>query len=976
MANSKSNIYPIQLQNAELNLNKFDAEIKQYSGFNKNNAPFIGGCLSNLFSKDTVIEGSTYIDTDGTIYKVDSEGFYQNDKKIIEYSENTKFYKKTILFRNKNIVKAISTDIYIDIIGDSYYAHWGNGYSERIGIVNTEKDSHLNIAYKDGIIVFSYKRYRINGDLHCYLYTLIVPDETKEYCYRWAPEYENNPPSTINDTSVAIEISINVAKENPITYSQGVYIDTTGEKPVILVAWNEDKGDYNEWFIHRIIPFTLDYEKEGQSGYVKKEKGGSIVDAGENVLLNVGFQCYYMTNDGVFYFVHFAYRNNPGYENTYYDIPNTGTYSNFVSAFKVRRTGENQYTSLFEISEIVSTNTFYVPLIGGKRIRNKNSYGYYQQNSESGYNVYMPYGVSYSSIFVDDADNTKEVILAKCNTYQSALLSSENKQIFAGQFFCGDFKILVNNGNIVNISVADTQDSWHGAIIEDWNVIEDFYISAEGDKLVYKIKDTFYQVERSEPSLSLKNNQLVINCNDELNCYDLTRQIVLHFASDWNGSFLAPLTFEQQRLVFDNYEGSSYIGSAINEYNQKDNPSIILNPVSAAVISNGGFLWLDRCSSARYFYSRCMVNVYFQYGSEEILYQYSIGSGNKYNMDLLSLPYPTNTDGNIQYNPNIFSEFISGLGTDIFVRNERNAYQLIKSGQDNIMAFFLGTLVEGLEEVFVIQGQYYGIINNQIFSIQFSNGVVSDLSSVVNIQGLQFCGNTPYEALFYSATNKCLYSFSGANILSPKQFVDKISLIRKYKYNPATQSIFLLTDIGVIVTSLFGIYMIDMPYAEEVFLLEDGIVLNDNDGNFKYIKYYKENTDDTYIKENIKLETMFYGMNNQTVTINDCLYIRLFSEDHEEGQLKIKASTLSLTGRQTEETIFNIHASDWDVLTHSIYIRYQPQEQRGLGISFDIDSPFKIASMSVGSQADAILIDRVSKSAINSPAVKSNSVDW
>ena len=28
MANSKANIYPIQLQNAELNLNKYDAEIK------------------------------------------------------------------------------------------------------------------------------------------------------------------------------------------------------------------------------------------------------------------------------------------------------------------------------------------------------------------------------------------------------------------------------------------------------------------------------------------------------------------------------------------------------------------------------------------------------------------------------------------------------------------------------------------------------------------------------------------------------------------------------------------------------------------------------------------------------------------------------------------------------------------------------------------------------------------------------------
>ena len=50
MANSRSNIYPVQLQGAELNLNKFDAEIKQYSGFNKNNSPFVGGCLSTPYS--------------------------------------------------------------------------------------------------------------------------------------------------------------------------------------------------------------------------------------------------------------------------------------------------------------------------------------------------------------------------------------------------------------------------------------------------------------------------------------------------------------------------------------------------------------------------------------------------------------------------------------------------------------------------------------------------------------------------------------------------------------------------------------------------------------------------------------------------------------------------------------------------------------------------------------------------------------
>jgi hypothetical protein len=117
-------------------------------------------------------------------------------------------------------------------------------------------------------------------------------------------------------------------------------------------------------------------------------------------------------------------------------------------------------------------------------------------------------------------------------------------------------------------------------------------------------------------------------------------------------------------------------------------------------------------------------------------------------------------------------------------------------------------------------------------------------------------------------------------------------------------------------------------------------------------------------------------MNNQTVTINDCLYFRIFSEEHEEGDLKVSATTISLSGRKTEETTFKIKASDWDAITHTIYLRYQPKEQRGLGVSFSIDSPFKIASLSVGSQADAILVDKVSKGAINAPQITSNNAEW
>jgi hypothetical protein len=316
-------------------------------------------------------------------------------------------------------------------------------------------------------------------------------------------------------------------------------------------------------------------------------------------------------------------------------------------------------------------------------------------------------------------------------------------------------------------------------------------------------------------------------------------------------------------------------------------------------------------------------------------------------------------------------------GNYAFISSGFYSYPLVIGNNNNvIMSYYLASGIENLEEMFIIQGQFYGVIGNNLYSFLFDNGVISNIQFIVNVSNLLFVGNSPYEALFFSKTNRCLYSFTGANVLNYKQFVDKISEVKSYLYNPATQTIFLFTDIGVLFYSLFGQFLLEYTDITDCFLLNNGIVLGNNSENYRYIKYYLDENDEDYIKQNIKLETCFYGMNNQTVTINDCLYFRLFSEEHEEGELKVSATTLSLEGRKTEETTFKIKASDWDKITHTIYLRYQPKEQRGLGVSFSIDSPFKIAAMSVGSQADSILVDKVSKGAINAPRQTSNNVEW
>ena len=572
-----------------------------------------------------------------------------------------------------------------------------------------------------------------------------------------------------------------------------------------------------------------------------------------------------------------------------------------------------------------------------------------------------------------------------CNFVTSSVTLSDNQPMFKMGAISNN--VLVNNGLVSGLSLPGGK-----ILVTDWNTVDLEGINVnsvlesvnEFVCLSCVFRDTdgnHYLLHNDEeiiPSIREINGLLVLNVNQLDNCYRLSDGKILTFAPAWNNRASSSnlITFSEART-----ENHNYLASSVNEYKLKDNASIILNPVPVVtdaifVIQNNDYSFTVK--DLKNFYSNnkeFAINFYSgSLSASEFLYKGSTDYktvGFVFNESLADLPFPLDTNGNVQYSPSLFCETFSSFGNDVFIKQGNSAYQLMKVDSEAVMSFYLGTLVEGLEDVFVIQGQYYGIINNQIFAITFANGVVQSMTSIVSTVGLQFCGNSPYMAIFFSKTNRCLYSFTGANVLNKLQFVDKISEIKGYKYNPATQSIFLLTDIGLVISSLFGMYSLESQW-NKLFVYDKGIALV-NDTNITWLEYYAR---EGFEKQLIELETCFYGMNNQTVTINDCLYVRLFSEEHEEGSIKVTATTISNSGRKTEQTEFKIKKSDWDKLTDSIYLRYQPKEQRGLGISFSISSPFKIASLSIGSQADAILIDKVSKGAINAPQVTSSNIKW
>ena len=989
MANAKSNIYPIQLQGAELCLNRYDAEIKQYSGFNKNNSPFVGGCLSNVFTKEEQISGgnddNVYIDENGDVYRVDLEGFYKNENKIVDYGNSTKFYEKRKLKIKNNVIKMYSEDIYISQEDNNYVAHWGE-YSEILGTIKSVEESFLDISYNNGCAVFTYKRYYLNNDLYAFLYVVIVPDVNNAYCSVHKPQNEFDT----TQSYICCRIPINFVNEGKFCpLSQAAYIEFKEDEDNIIyvfVAFNEDNGNLGLFSSQGMKDAScLNLFRIGKTPdvLVSCRRICDFLNPYEvQCNLFTTYLCaYYMTNDGVFHFNHLPYNEGSSvYSYNTYTFPasqNLTMNLNIKLSYSTSSTSDHYVIGKLESVEngVDYYGSTYSSNVWSTTIKNKDVRTYYGKSN----NVFIPYGVSFMSSFVNSGDASKELILAFSNEFKiAALLQEGNELNVNGAFFIyGDFKILLNNGNITSISVCDASINYHGVILEDWNTIENFIIPAEGDRIIYKKVDGFYEIRRTNiPKIFKRNNQLVVNCNSELNSYNLETSKILHYGSDWNCSYQTLLiraaTYSNKYNAY--YGDVKYIATAINEYNLSDNPSIILNARQYLQSDLMSSVRLNEVSSMRNFNPICAINYYI--GDITAYYLKSLSTGLTKNQALIDLPFPNNTDGNVQSTPNLFSNFISDFGIDVFVKNDNNVYQLMKEGQENVMAYFLGTLIEGLELVFILQGQYYGVIDNKIFGLQFNNGVIADTAFIVNIRGLQFVGNTPYEALFFSKTNRCLYSFTGANVLNQKQLVDKISEVRNYLYNPATQTVFLITDIGVLFYGLFGMFLLEYTNITSIFLLDNGIVMSDNNGNYHYIKYYLDEGDTGYEKQNIRLETSFYGMNNEMVTINDCLYFRIFSEEHEEGDLKVSATTISLSGRKTEETTFKIKASDWDKITHTIYLRYQPKTQRGLGVAFAIDSPFKIASMSVGSQPDAVLVDKVSKGAITAPSVTTNNNEW
>lgn len=312
--------------------------------------------------------------------------------------------------------------------------------------------------------------------------------------------------------------------------------------------------------------------------------------------------------------------------------------------------------------------------------------------------------------------------------------------------------------------------------------------------------------------------------------------------------------------------------------------------------------------------------------------------------------------------PSLFSKFIQSYNNRAFISFNNNGveYPLFFSNQKQILGFSALSFIEDAKAVFIIQGMMFFVTDKYIISAVLSGNTLGQLNIVTDITGMVYLGCTPKQAIFWSLLNKKIYSFTGDIILNELMDASKIEQIYKTFYLPNCNTIvisckdsggncvYLISEDDFIrfdCRPLLNCFYTDTPdykfiaepfdtheEAENLNFLTDMLIL----------KYTKDPDNDIVP---IEVETAYYGMGQEQIAIVDCWLIRLFSNDKTSGKITFTEKVLTDKGVKSITKIVDVNKAQYDKLTNTYFIRYQPQFQAGVGISLSVKSDIPIYSI-------------------------------
>lgn len=941
MANNKTTINDIPLMTNDVCLNKYKTDISAYTGFREKNALVYGGVLSPFYKKETALSGPIYnntqywIDKKNNIYQMKADGkLYKNDSPI--FSLNDTYFGHLVISRLEwaDTLAFIDRNTRITINGSNIVL--GN-----VVLKTYEPTDVVSTVYKatDGSSLFT-----IGNTLYYYNASKGGLKKYTVNTKKWAI-YERYQ----SDTNISIYI---------ISTEVGLYIlKTTG-------------ASTKDWYTCTLKYRGVEGSTSGSSGFVKVW----IPMTGQGIAFN-GFSAAGYNNDWNWGGPNPTYWPSEAYFSFYVtnaDIVgdhgvieierNTGSVQKIRPMLPHNGNGGSEY--IYQLYDQFSAKEAFLAQVttlsrGVTTLTHTESR--YPAPTFSG-NV-----LNASNITVSRAEQTLTNYIDNVGV-TGVLIDSDNQFNIVGttEGFDGSYsnvrgyRFLYHNGQLQAISVAPTEDS-EGVLLCGYSLLDTTApISVDGNEIIFKTIDGVWNVvrkqERPQPdncTFSVAEDRyIILPTSYYYNVYDTVEQKWLKAASDYNDR--AVLVSRTARDPDD--KTNAYRASGVNT-----NPTITQNPFTSTLFSQT----LKMNLRPNYFFLKDFVtfnkNVVDVYFSPEDSGSYPLYLGSlipdtsydswttyKRNELLVGSYWPWN---DINIVPSIFATYTKGFNSvGSLVKDGNVTYQQkVINSTLPIFTVELASQQVGATSSFIIQGRKFAVIDDIIYAYSITEA----LQPIINISGMKLIGNTPYEALFFSNSNKTIYQFTGDNLLKPVIQCNEIDRVVNNWYNPSTMSTYLLTDKGLVIFSSGSVQIakLSSDNIQNVFITEKGFTVVESGQPWKAIQYQME-------KENgfealpIILHTKYYGSNERKFT-NDCVYIRLYDETMPEGTVKVLCSTLNEGVKTSEEKVFKIDSSKWDKCSKTIFLRYQPKYQECSGFSVEIYATVGIVSLAISNTVTA-----------------------
>ena len=530
------------------------------------------------------------------------------------------------------------------------------------------------------------------------------------------------------------------------------------------------------------------------------------------------------------------------------------------------------------------------------------------------------------------------------------------------------WRYLYNSAGLMS-GLSFGEDDYIGTLLTEWNSIaEDKYVYFDGNHLGWKSTDgKWYEITNHENEHNANisiifDRYIIVPTNGFWNAYDINRSQPLHYATDFNNRAMAGVN----NLKYSNYVAlgrTNTVGymlskmfvsgqNALYEVSNVALTSIQISPQAYINICTGYETLIWGQSDNEYLPQYIEIFAGINTDATTAEYQYSIIEYASTavilkDASLVGLNSPVAIQAATYYSPNIFSQFIKTYSNRDMIKNGSYCYPIAYNETTPVLSYSSGKQLSNVDAVFVIQSQFYALIDGKICSVVYDDYSIIGLEAIIDITGMTYIGTLPTKAYFWSQANRSLYSFTGDANLSLEFEANKISTIYGTYYSTLKEAIFIATDAGTIVLTDVQQYKIDTSEVTNIWFANDGyFIVEDSDNRLTYYSYEKDNIpvgeNETVEKIPVKVETKFYGpANGQVVTI-DKVSVMFRSDEREPGTVKFNSSTMTDIGYKAEEKKYNIKSEDIDKLTDSFVVNFTPKAARGQGFKFFIESPYPI----------------------------------